>query len=113
VSEFRCFKLHAAVCTRTGLPLAWTVETARDAEQAHAASLLDLLHSRGFRPESCAMDSGYDVGPIHDAFEARGCHPIVKLRQTHAVKRGQHKPPACEHGTWTFAGSDAKRGASK
>jgi hypothetical protein len=54
VSEFRCFKLHAAVCTRTGLPLAWTVETARDAEQAHAASLLDLLHSRGFRPESCS-----------------------------------------------------------
>jgi hypothetical protein len=26
---------------------------------------------------------------------------------------GKHKPPSCEHGTWTFAGSDAKRGASK
>jgi hypothetical protein len=22
-------------------------------------------------------------------------------------------PPSCEHGTWTFAGSDPKRGASK
>src|SRR5205807_10577599 len=23
------------------------------------------------------------------------------------------RPPECEHGTWTFAGSDAKRGATK
>lgn len=29
------------------------------------------------------------------------------------MKAGKHKPPTCEHGTWTFAGSDAKRGASK
>lgn len=110
---FYGFKVHAAVCTHTGLPLAWTIQTARDAEQTHAAALLDVLRARGFRPETCAMDSGYDVGPVHDAFEARGCHPVVKLRQTQAVKRGDHKPPTCEHGTWTFAGSDAKRGASK
>jgi len=29
------------------------------------------------------------------------------------VKRGDHRPPECEHGTWTFAGSDRTRGASK
>lgn len=29
------------------------------------------------------------------------------------MKAGKHKPPTCAHGTWTFAGSDAKRGASK
>jgi hypothetical protein len=44
------------------------------------------------------MDSGYDVGPVYDAFEALDCHPIVKLRQTGAVKRGDHKPPTCGHG---------------
>ena len=32
---------------------------------------------------------------------------------TPAVARGDHRPPECEHGTWTFAGSDAKRNASK
>jgi len=32
---------------------------------------------------------------------------------TPAVKAGKHKPPTCDHGEWTFAGSDAKRGASK
>ncbi len=29
------------------------------------------------------------------------------------MKAGKHQPPSCEHGKWTFAGSDAKRGASK
>ncbi len=27
--------------------------------------------------------------------------------------RGKHLPPVCEHGGWTFAGSDAKRQAAK
>ena len=35
------------------------------------------------------------------------------MRKTPAVVAGKHKPPTCEHGVWTFAGSDAKRGASK
>ncbi len=39
--------------------------------------------------------------------------PVIPLRQTPAVKAGKDKPPSCDHGTWTFAGSDAKRGASK
>ncbi len=26
---------------------------------------------------------------------------------------GEHLPPSCEHGTWAFAGADAKRGAAK
>ena len=30
-----------------------------------------------------------------------------------ARKAGKATPPSCEHGTWTFAGSDAKRGAAK
>ena len=43
----------------------------------------------------------------------RGIRPVIPLRETPAVKAGKHKPPSCEHGEWTFAGSDAKRGASK
>lgn len=41
--------------------------------------------SRGFRPETCAIDSGYDVGPIYDAFEALDCRPIIKLRRLHPL----------------------------
>ena len=39
--------------------------------------------------------------------------PIVPLRETPFVKQGKAAPPKCDHGTWTFAGSDAKRGAAK
>ncbi|MGH3066467.1 MAG: transposase [Gaiellaceae bacterium] len=54
------YKLHLSVCTRTGLPIAWRVETARRHESLFVAPLLDAVHARGFMPETCAMDKGYD-----------------------------------------------------
>src|SRR4051812_37979523 len=36
-----------------------------------------------------------------------------RLRETPAVKRGDHHAPTCEHGEWTFAGADYKRRATK
>lgn len=59
------------------------------------------------------MDRGYDSEAMHVACEDRGTRPIISLRQTTAVKQGKHLPRSCEHGSWTFAGSDAKRGTSK
>lgn len=44
------------------------------------------------------MDMGYDLTP---------------LRETPAVKAGKHRPPTCEHGESTFAGSDAMRQAAQ
>ena len=38
---------------------------------------------------------------------------MVPLRKTPDVKKGKDKPPTCEHGQWTFAGADRKRGATK
>ena len=110
---FYGYKLDVAVCTATDLPLAWNVRTARDNESIHALPLLDTTIARGFAVETAALDKGYDVGPIYDGCEARDVRPIIPLRQTTAVARGDHKPPTCEHGDWRFAGSDSKRGASK
>lgn len=107
------YKLHAAVDTATGLPLAWEVRTAKDAEATVALPLLDATRARGFAVETCAMDKGYDNGPIHDGCEDRDVRPIIPLRQTPAVKRGEHKPPTCEHGEWRFAGADYGRKATK
>ncbi|HEV2891942.1 MAG TPA: transposase [Frankiaceae bacterium] len=107
------FKLHAAVCSRTGLPVAWAVDTARNGESPHVPALLDTATRRGLRVETCAMDRGYDNGPLHDALAARDVRPVVPLTNTIRVKRGDHLPPACSHGQWTFAGADSKRGASK
>ena len=110
---FYGYRVHAAVCADTGLPLAWTVQTASIHESNYVAPLLDTLHARGFSPDTCALDRGYDVERVYAECAERGCHPIIPLRQTTAVKRGDHKPPTCEHGEWRFAGSDAKRGAAK
>jgi hypothetical protein len=75
--------------------------------------LLDSVTSRGFTPSVAILDRGYDNGSVYEACEHRGIRPIIPLRETPAVKAGKAAPPECEHGSWTFAGSDAKRGASK
>jgi IS5 family transposase len=85
---FYGYKLHAAVCTRTGLPLAWHVETARRHECLYVAPLLDAARARGFRPETCAMDKGYDNNRVMDETRERGCVPIVSLRKGRPIPLG-------------------------
>ena len=106
------YKIHPAVCTATGLPLAWQVESASENEQSFVPGMLDTVIRRGFTPATCAMDNGYDVNAIYRECEERNVRPIIPLRQTVNVVNGLHKPPRCQHGTWTFAGPDTKRGAS-
>jgi len=107
------YKVHAAVCTTTGRPLAWQVQSARDSEVPLVPVLLDTLAARGFAPAVAVLDKGYDSANVYDTCTERGIRPIIPLRKTGKVLAGEHKPPTCEHGTWTFAGSDVKRGASK
>ena len=110
---FYGYKLHAAVCARTDLPVAWRVETARSHEASLADDLLQRVRERRFAPETAALDKGYDAGPVYGACEASGCLPIIPLRETPAVKRGEHEPPTCGHGRWAFAGADFKRKLTK
>ena len=110
---FYGYKVHAAVCTKTNLPLAWHVASACDSEHEHMPSLLDTTIRRGFTPCTCAMDKGYDGSGIHAACESRDIRPVIPLKLTVNVANGKDKPPSCQHGVWTFAGSDTKRGASK
>jgi hypothetical protein len=110
---FYGYKLHMAICTRTELPLAWTVTAAGEPEQGEVAGLLDSVMERGFAAQVAVMDKGYDGQPMHDVCESRGIRPVIALIETPAVKAGKHNPPSCGHGTWTFAGADAGRGATK
>src|SRR5439155_25092548 len=98
--------------TRTELPIGWRVETARAHESSVADDLLQRVRER-VQPETAALDKGYDVQPVYDACDQAGCLPIIPLRATPAVKRGDHRAPTCEHGTWTFAGADFKRKRTK
>jgi hypothetical protein len=107
------FKLQMACCTATGLPVAWTVETARANESMFAAPLIDMSKRRGALAATAAMDRAYDIGRVYEECADRDCEAIVPLRQTTAVKRGEHLPPSCSHGVWIFAGADRKRRAAK
>jgi transposase, IS5 family len=107
------YKVHAAVDTATGLPVAWEVRTASDAETTVALPLIDTARERGFAVSTAIADKGYDNGPFHDGCMDRNVWPVTPLRQTPAVKRGDHRAPCCEHGEWTFAGADFKRKATK
>lgn len=79
--SFYGYKLHLAVCVRSGLPLAWRVETAKRNESLYAAPLLDTLRARGFKPETMAADKGYDNNRVYDECRERSCVPIVALRK--------------------------------
>jgi hypothetical protein len=106
---FYGYKLHAAACAVTGLPLAWRIESGNRQETAFALPLLDAARARGFSPEACAFDKGYDHKANYEGCEVRDVRPIIPMRKTGKA----HEPIACEHGVWTFAGADFKRGASK
>lgn len=79
----------------------------------HALPLLDAVKERGFAIKTAIMDKGYDNDPIHQGCMDRGVAPVTPLRETERVKRGENKPPCCEHGEWVFSGADYKRKATK
>lgn len=110
---FYGYRLHAAVCSATDLPVAWSVETAKDHETLSVAPLLDTAKRRGAMIATAALDKGYDNNRVYAECTERDCLPLIPLRQTTAVKNGEHLPPACSHGAWRFAGADRKRGAAK
>jgi IS5 family transposase len=110
---FYGYKLHLAVCSKTELPLAWRVETGRMHETKAVVPLLEKLHSLGIDPETAALDAGYDHPGTYFDCTVRGIAPVIPLRQTPDVKRGEDGPPECDHGAWRFAGADRERGAAK
>jgi IS5 family transposase len=77
---FYGYKLNLAVCTATGLPLAWRVTTARRHESTSVVPLLDALLAHGFKPETVAADKGYDAERVYAEIEARGADPVIPIK---------------------------------
>jgi len=50
-------------------------------ESLYVAPLIDAVCARGYRPETVAMDKGYDNNRVMDETRERGCVPIVCLRK--------------------------------
>jgi len=82
---FYGFKVHAAICARTDLPVAWQVETAGSHESNYATPLLDAARLHGFAPETAALDMGYDTEAIHAACEDRWS--VARLSRSREPRR--------------------------
>jgi hypothetical protein len=86
---FYGYKIHAAVCTLTGLPLAWEVRTGKDNEVPVTLPLLDRVLAQ--RPvQTVAMDKGYDQAVLYEGCQARGAEAIIPL------KRSPYAIPECK-----------------
>jgi transposase len=78
---FYGYRLHAAVCTTTGLPLAWEVRSGKDNEIPVALPLMDEVR-RAHRVRTVIMDKGYDVAMLYEGCEQRGAEAIIPLKRT-------------------------------
>jgi hypothetical protein len=83
---FYGYKIHAAVCTLTGLPLAWEIHTARTQEQLVSLPLLDATIRLGMPVQTVAMDKGYDGLPNYEGCLLRGTLPVIPIRNTGRVR---------------------------
>jgi hypothetical protein len=86
------YKVHAAVCATTGLPLAWQVETAKDSEIPLVPVLMDIMHARDFTPGVLVLDRGYDAETVYAVVEGHGIRPVIPLRKTPPSKPGSTSP---------------------
>jgi Transposase DDE domain len=102
--SFYGYKLHMAVCSKTDLPLAWTVETAKANESMFVTTLLDQLSEAGIRPETCAMDKGYDHRRVYNECDERGVLPIIALRNSRDVKSATTSRRSVSTATGTLPG---------
>jgi hypothetical protein len=87
------YKLHAAICTKTELPVAWTVTAAGEPEQGEVGGLLDTVTRRGFAPAVAVLDKGYDGQPMHDACQSHDIRPIIAVKETPGSQGRQAPAP--------------------
>ena len=50
------------------------------------------------------MAKGYDLDSVYETCHGRGVLAVTPLKGDAGRKARKHRPPECEHGTWTFAG---------
>ena len=85
---FYGYKLHMATCSKTGLPLAWQVQTGKEADMRQVETLLNQLVRRGIRPRAAAMDKGYDYKDVYARCASYGVLPIVSKRSNSRTGNG-------------------------
>jgi hypothetical protein len=86
---FYGYRIHTAVCTATGLPLAWEIRTGKDNEVPVTFPLIDRVLRQG-KILTAAMDRGYDQAMVYEGCQQRRIEPIIPLKAT------KHCVPECK-----------------
>lgn len=83
------YKLHAAVDTKSELPIAIKITPANESDSAHAIDLMELTRKQYTGVDYFIMDKGYDTKDIYQAALDRQAQAIIPLNL-----RSEKLPPA-------------------
>jgi len=80
------YKVHTACCTRSELPLAFTVEPCNVNEKVCLKPLLEKLKGRGISFRTVVADAQYDSARVRGTVKEYGAEPVIPYRKTSKIK---------------------------
>ncbi len=80
--------MHAACCTGSELPLAFTVAPCNINEKLFAKPLLEKLKEHGVCFETVLADAQYDSSKVREDVRLFGAEPVIPYRRSSKVKDG-------------------------
>ena len=82
------YKVHAACCTSSELPLAFTVAPCNMNEKRFIKPLLEKLRGHGVCFETVLADAQYDSSKVRNTVREYGAEPVIPYRKTSRIKTG-------------------------
>jgi hypothetical protein len=82
------YKVHAACCTSSELPLAFTVEPCNRNDKCFIKPLLKKLKRVGISFETVLADAQYDSAKVRNTVREYGAEPVIPYRKTSRIKNG-------------------------
>jgi transposase len=82
------YKVHAACCTESELPVAFTVAPCNMNEKLFAKPLLEKLKEHGVNCKAVLADAQYDSSKVRAEVKRFGAEPVIPYRRSSKVKNG-------------------------
>ena len=82
------YKVHAACCSNSELPLAFVVAPCNMNEKRFAKPLLEKLKENGVCFETVLADAQYNSSKVREEVKQFGAEPIIPCRRSSKVKNG-------------------------
>ena len=80
------YKVHAACCTESELPLAFMVAPCNMNEKLFAKPLLMKLKGYGVNVKAVLVDAQYDSSKVREAVKRFGAEPVIPYRRSSKVQ---------------------------